>query len=729
MNIFDEEKKYLDNALECINNEITFCEEEIERLRKEGITLTFEDKKRGAHLNLGAKLGFYADKIKILTNAIPSPYFGRFDFRMLGDRESKPIYIGKTNVNKGSTFVITDWRAPICSLYYDSNVGFAEYESPGGIIKGNLELKRQINVENSKLIDVVDSNLVTNDELLKPYLSSNADNKMKTIIETIQKEQNQIIRKPITDNIIVQGVAGSGKTSVALHRIAYLIYNLGSEINSNQFLVLGPNDYFLNYISSILPELETEPVAQKTFLSLANEYLNENLSFNDINNNIKKCDRIALQNIESYKSSLEFKRLLELFLENYISDGLVSKGFEIDGETIYTVEDIKKMLFYNSNKYPNFDSACNYFVAKFREKMDEIYERLNQKYRNIYISLPKGDPERKEAIDKSTELHKLVKENGVKLLKDYFKKLKAKPLDLYKIFIASLNNYDNVLSEKELLLLQKNTLISLRKKKVSFEDLPAIMYINYALSGDKIKYKHIVIDEAQDYGLFHFDILKTISDNKSTFSIYGDLAQAIYSYRSIGNWEALNKEIFNNTFEILNLSKSYRTTIEITNNANNILHEMNLNLANPVIRHGNQVEFLDDFDDSNYKLNKIKTWIEKGYKTIAVICKTENEAKETCETLANQGIDIKYISEKDEEYNGGVFVLTSASAKGLEFDAVIVNDASSDIYLANSEVDMHLLYVACTRALHEQVILYKNELTKPFKHCVVKKEEKVKVKK
>lgn len=719
MDKYQEEKTYLEYVMDSIDKEIIFSQEEIERLRKEGITLSFEDTKRGDHLNIAAKLGFYADKIRLLTNIIPSPYFGRFDFLLDGDRQEKQIYIGKTSVNRDGKFLITDWRAPICSLYYDSNVGRTYYESPDGMMNGDLRLKRQINIENSQLIDVVDSNLVTNDELLRPYLSVNADNKMKTIIESIQREQNQIIRKPISDNIIVQGVAGSGKTAVALHRIAYLIYNLGSKINSTQFLVLGPNDYFLNYISSILPELETEPVAQKTFINLVNEYLNEKITLdNGEDKNINKGDEAILRRVQAYKSSLDFKSVLDQFLKSYISNGIVVDGFEIDGEVIYAPEEIREVLFLTSKQYPDFDSACNYFVYKYKENMTSIYDRLNKKYRDIYIKLPKDDSLRKEMVDKSQKLYNLMKDKGVKLIKDYFKKLKVKPMDLYKIFIASLDSEVTSLSEDELKMLQKNTLLCLKKKKVTFEELPALIHINYVLNGKKLDYKHIVIDEAQDYGMFHFDSIKEIAMDGATFSIYGDLAQAIYSYRSVDSWEKVNQTIFGNNCQLLNLSKSYRTTIEITNNANKVLNEMGLGMAEPVIRHGENVEFLECFDTNDYKFNKIREWINKGYKTIAVICKTDKEAQEVCASLCEKGINANYISANDSQYSGGVFVLTSASAKGLEFDAVIVNDASNKVYLDGIDVDMHLLYVACTRALHEQIILYKGQLAKPFENRI-----------
>ena len=279
------------------------------------------------------------------------------------------------------------------------------------------------------------------------------------------------------------------------------------------------------------------------------------------------------------------------------------------------------------------------------------------------------------------------------------------------------------LSEKETLILQKNTLSSLQKKSINFEDIPALIDIQHKLTGNELAYKNIVIDEAQDYGLYHFRALRDIAKT-SNFCIYGDLAQAIYSYKSIDSWDKVSNKIFDNNCEILNLSKSYRTTIEITDMANNVLAELKMKKANPVIRHGAKVKFQEINEDENFKYNKINEWILKGYKTIAIICKTEKEAEEVYKNIKSYGLDIKYLSNKDKDYKGGIFVLTSASAKGLEFDCTIINDASEKKYDSNSDVDLHLLYVASTRALHEQVILYDKNIVnvyKPFIDEIVEK--------
>ena len=564
--------------------------------------------------------------------------------------------------------------------------------------------------DNGQISDVLDTSIITDDDLLQPYLSVNAESKMKTIIASIQKEQNHIIRKPMSDNIIVQGVAGSGKTSVALHRIACLVYNLGDQVRSNQFLVVGPNKYFLNYISSILPELETDPVDQYTYEEVMSKISSE--KYNMFKDDEKKYKNY--RNIQAFKSSLDYKNLLDKYLDYYKKNELVKFGFIIDGEVVFSKNEIEQVLFNDKTNTPNFAKAVAHFTKKFKDNEEDIYFNINQKYRNIYIKLPKEDETRKEAVKKSMELNELVKKSGMKMLKDFFKKMQVKSLDVYKEFILYLNQFDIELSNDEINELQLNTLNYIEKKKVTFEDLPALMHINYSLYGSRDKYRHIVIDEAQDYGLFHFYVLRELFPY-STFSIYGDLAQSIYSYRSIKDWKTVSERIFENNCEILSLKKSYRTTIEITNNANNILKCLNLEEAIPVVRHGEDTRF-DKNVNNEYKLSKINEWISKGYKSIAIICKTDKESLSVYQSLKDKGINIKIINEKDEKYEGGVYVITSALSKGLEFDAVLINDASNNMYIKDNRYDMHLLYVACTRALHELDILYKNELSEAFNY-------------
>ena len=712
--IFETEKKYLDYIKKVIEFEIKKCQDFEKKMIKDSTSLSFEDRLRGTHFNLNAQLLQNGERKFKLEKSKSCPYFGRIDYQD-SNKNVSSIYIGRSAVTHDNNQVVYDWRSPICSLYYDSEVGPVSYNSLSGVEKGFLLLKRQITIKDGVLINAVDTNLVSEDELLIPYLNVNADNAMKTIIASIQKEQNNIIRSRDID-LIVQGVAGSGKTSVALHRIAYLLYMQQMKSKSDDFLIIGPNDYFLNYISTVLPDLETDPVEQKTLLRLMNDYIGTTLKIQEEKLSGDFEQQCTQKKIAAFKGSFEYRNLLNDFAQSFINENVSSiHDFVIDGKTVFSAEDIQRKMNELGESCIDLSKTHKYFKMLFKNKKESIYDRLNDEYRKKYISLPISDPSREKYVQKSIELNNLIKKQGDKLLDKYFKSITVSCVSLYMFFINSLNTLESSLTNKEVQLLQLNVLKSLKKKQILYEDISALMYLNYLLTNKTLDYRNIVIDEAQDYSLLAYYTFRKIFKN-ATFNIYGDLAQSIYSYRSISSWAELNELVFDNKCNLQELNKSYRTTIEITETANNVLNELGLHVAHPVIRHGNAVKYINTINQPDAKINAIYNWVNSGYQTIAVICKDEAEAKKVYIELSKKGISARYISQKDTQYSGGIFVMTVMSSKGLEFDCAIINNASSNIYDINNDVDMHLLYVATTRALHEQIIMYDGEIVKPFKN-------------
>ena len=321
-----EEEKYLEYTLNLIRK---ILEEELENFDE------LEFKYRRDPDRYGVAYRIACNNLKILNNGILKPYFARIDFKTDGCVDSEKIYIGKYGIyDSESKPIVVDWRAPISSLYYDSEIGIASYVCPEGVISGRLTLKRQFELEDGKLLSYHDVDIVSNDNLLQKYLQSNNDMRLKNIVSTIQSEQNVAIRKPLNINTIIQGVAGSGKTTIALHRIAYLVYNYRDKIKNNQYMVIGPNDVFLKYIESVLPDLDVSDVNQQTFERFAKEIIDEDIQ---IKNSSKKLNLYLTNkinnNIPKFKSSDEFRMMLDLFLDDYfekvISDGLVVKEFEV----------------------------------------------------------------------------------------------------------------------------------------------------------------------------------------------------------------------------------------------------------------------------------------------------------------------------------------------------------------------------------------------------------------
>lgn len=673
-------------------------------------------------------------RIQNLEISLDKPYFARIDFTFDDNQETKSIYIGKNGVTKDTDVIITDWRAPISSLYYDSELGHCSFDAPEGKIDGNLQLKRQYEIRNGNLFGYQDVDLVSNDSLLQEYLNSNNDTRMKSIVSTIQKEQNNVIRKRLFDNLIIQGVAGSGKTTVALHRIAYLVYNYRDVIKQNQYLVIGPNPIFLRYISTVLPELDVVGVKQCTFEEFANNYIGENFCINASDEKVAKSIAGKIDNdIDKFKSSLNYKYMLDQFLKDYYYS-LTEKDLTLDDFIVLNSEDIKQVFSSTFIDNTSLASKVEITIQKLtiiiENNMDLIVSRFvdySAKKFNSAINKNEQDKVRKRLVKNREELHKFCR--GA--LRKYFSKARIDVIKLYKLFIASIEKYD-IFNYQSLNLLKKYTLQNIKKGNCDFEDLAALMYLKCSISPN-LEYKqirHVVVDEAQDLGEFNFFILKKVLSS-STFSIFGDLAQSIYDYRGIDDWHRVNAIMFNNEGIIINFKKSYRTTSEIMEVADEVAESIGMIRSDLVIRHGKDVDFtmIDQNDIPIYIARKIDEYKNKGYKTIAVISKTDLLSQYINDDLNSLGVKIPNITLNDDLTDDEFKICTISNqlAKGLEFDAVIINNANENIYLSSSNLDMKLLYVAITRALHELDIVYSGYLPLPLQSFLKKKDSTLKL--
>lgn len=657
-----------------------------------------------------------ATKLHNLYNSSEKPYFARIDFT--SDIENKQIisYIGKIGVisDKGD-IIVTDWRAPIASIYYDGNLGNVKYLVDNDSVSGTLELKRQIIVENGKLISIFDVDSVSDDELLKPYLGANADNRLKNIVASIQTEQNSIIRSNLNKNVIIQGVAGSGKTTVALHRIAYLVYNYSDKVDADQFMVIGPNKFFINYISTVLPDLDVGNAVQCTYEELSKSYINEKFEIEQPTQ--KLVEYISGKPIDKYsrlKTSMRYKEAIDKFLLDFEESIMPKEDFVINNCVVYTKEEVIEIYELNKN-LQDITSRVDTTIKVLSNKLKLDYRRqvkVKQEFEanNTHLNA-------KECNELKWKTIKNIEKGCLTELKKYLSINNVKVMQLYKTFILNLSKY---IEDKELLDsdFTVTTLNNMQKKVVQFEDIPALAYIKIILNGidSYKKYVHVVVDESQDFGTFNFYVLKKLMPN-ATFSIFGDITQGIYSYRGIYDWDEVKEETFNNNCEIMKLEKSYRTTIEIMETANKISKHLNLGEGKPVIRHGEEVKITrcNKEDKIEYISKLIQRDLDNGHKSIAIISKTPNESKNIYEKLKAYNFTLDYIVDDNKSYNGGICVLTSYLSKGLEFDSVIITDADETNYSSNNEIDMKLMYVATTRALHNLEIIYEDDVIIPLR--------------
>ena len=707
--------------LEYEKKKLEKVEEELEEIQsgEEQILRTLPKKYGNNPVLLSNLMSSTATKITNIARMKEKPYFARIDFKEDKKPNKEKLYIGKVGViDLDGKVVITDWRAPVSTLYYDANLGKVEYNAPEGKIKGELSLKRQIIIQNKNVEEIFDVDSVSDDELLKPYLGASADNRLKNIVASIQSEQNNIIRKSIEKNLIVQGVAGSGKTTVALHRIAYLMYNNANRYKANQFMVIGPNRFFINYISNVLPDLDASNAVQVTYEELASDFTCEKLIFEDSTKKLSDIiDKKAPKDYLKFKSSLKYKELLEKYLNNYEKTVISDTGVIINNIQVLSKDEVMETFneVIGECLEQRLDMTARVLSNRIKND-DTIYNRVKNRMLELEKNEENIDKKRKIAKQELDMLKDLTNTGFEKQIKKYVSISNLKSINIYKDFVE---NVDKLYLENDVDInsLKENTLKSLKSRIIENEDIAAIMFIRLYLFGNG-EYKNIkcvVIDEAQDFGIFSYFVLKKLLSN-ATFSIFGDMAQGIYSYRAIGDWNEIKENVIFDA-EFLNLKKSYRTSIEIMNEANKVSEAFGLGKANPVIRSSGPIikTNIEKDKEALYIVNRVKEYQSQGFKSIAIVYKDQTNMMELNRLLKKEKIESEIIYKDQEKYNGGVCILTSYLSKGLEFDVVIIADADDSIYLSNNILDMKLLYVAMTRALHKLELIYNNNICKYLK--------------
>lgn len=740
-----KERNNLKDTCQCIDKEVIYLKEEIEIYKKQ--MESFRKSSGGGYSNeYEITTHLYeinVKKLKLLERAKNKPYFGRIDFQQLGKDEFELFYIGKTSLvrREDDRRLIIDWRAPIASLYYSGELGEAMYTAPQGLIMGDLNLKRQYEIEERELVNIFDKGLTPMDEFLQQALWQKKDNRLKDIVTTIQSEQNDIIRADKGDVVIVQGVAGSGKTTIVLHRIAYLMYTYKDVLKPENILIIVPNNLFLNYISDVLPDLGVEEITQSTFEDIAVKMLEGEYAFVDTEDKLLRLldydslsdsERNNIKFISSFKGSIPFKEIIDNFLEDFTNNLVPDIDFKVNDYTIYSYSDIKRMFYKDYSYLPVFsriERIKKYFKQTLKEKIDSLKDNINVEY-NSFVNRTKkvisdeiGLREKLiEIYDERDKILNSLDKNLGPALDKYFKIWPEINIeDLYKELLTNrdfLNRYSNKgLDEKDMNFIINYSKKIFDEKYFEREDLSPLLYIKNKLMGLSLKkrFSHIVIDEAQDYSPLQMLILKELSSNNS-FTIVGDLSQGIHSYRGINNWDGIIKNVFRNRkINYLTIKKCYRSTMEIMNFANEVIKKLNkkdITLAEPVLRTGEKPYIIQKDNKEeivNEIIEKIDILKNEGHKSVAIICKTSSESDEVYKKLKKAGLsDVQLITNKDLEYQGGIVIIPSYLAKGLEFDAVIVYDCSADTYF-NDELHIKLFYVAITRALHKLYIYYREE--------------------
>lgn len=750
---FKQEEKRLSETQTWLENQISSMNEKNEHLSTK---ISAVKKETGFKYNyeLETLQNVYAMSNKTLHDydeVMGQPYFARIDFaeRL---RFNESFYIGKIGLSDGKTgdeYVI-DWRAPIADLYYSGTQGDASYWAPDGSIEGKLNLKRKFIIKNTLLEQAFDEGdqiiLKTGedenalvDEFLKINLEEQSGSKLKDVVATIQKEQNSVIRAPITQPVIIQGAAGSGKTTVALHRVAYILFKYKEKLKGKDILVVAPNKLFLDYISDVLPNLGVDEVIQKTYDEIALDILKIS---SKITTKDEKISRIIegndLAEIELMKSSsklkgsIVFKEIIDSYIEYLELKDFIHEDIMVYSYSLFTSTEIKDLFLTDISHLPldgRKDEIKRYFKIKLPDRVSRINSLIEFRYTKKInaIKLEYDDSiERRKILttlyDERDDKKKSVKKEATKAVTAYFKSWKYDdPIKLYQELFSNKEIFDEVASSKidaPLAEYMKEKLTqSIENKLIDSDDLTPMLYLKLKVKGveDKWKFHHIVLDEAQDYSYFQVSTLTNLSFNNSC-TIVGDIGQSIYYFKGINNWNTLLQDVFEGEGTLIQLTQSYRSTVEIVKLANKVLVKQDnfLKPAVPVLRHGAEptIEEIKDDIDFCLKAEIISKKVSKAGRTnCAIICKTSEECL-AIGKLINKKNNNKWhlLNDKNQNLKYEKIIIPSYMTKGLEFDCSIVYNCSKEKY-SDNELDKKLLYVILTRALHMEYIFYKKDLT------------------
>ncbi len=618
------------------------------------------------------------------------PYFGRIDFYDEDLKKDEACYIGRVGISENITDkVVIDWRAPVASVYYENALGSCTYSVKNEkTYEIDLHRKRTYEIEDDQLKDFYDSDVVANDELLTKYLAKNKKAVLGEIIATIQQEQNAVIRKSPKQNVIVQGGAGSGKTTVAMHRISYILYNYAEEFRPEDFYIIGSNRILLNYITGVLPDLDVYGIRQMTMEQLFTRLLYEDWDE-------KKMAYHALgktSQAAAIKGSLFWFQNLETYCNKLEEDVIDAHDIFLGNRLLLEEQTIRAYVAENPQT-----SIQNKILMLNRRLMAKIENEITGK--EIAYT-----PEEKRKIQKNYHFYFGPKEWKLSIFTLYQEFLEEQKLRGYQVEFPE-NDYD-------------------------VYDLAALAYLYKRVKEtEEIREaSHIVIDEAQDFGMMAYSVLKYCVRG-CTYTIMGDVSQNIYYGYGLNDWETLRKLILTgpyDTFELL--KKSYRNTIEISDFAMRILRHGNFPIypVEPIIRHGKEVSMEQYADEKElYRAvgEHIERWKKEGLETIAIVCRDEKEAKKTARKLGKK-VTLLGDEKEQHDFGSGAMVLPVAYTKGLEFDAVLLLDPSEKKYPYN-DANVKLLYVAATRALHELSVCYLEGITGIIADPVPEREQKL----
>lgn len=667
-------------------------------------------------------------QLKTLNKLKQSPYFGRIDFKESGEAKAEQIYLGISSLlaDDKLSFLIYDWRAPVSSLYYDYPPGPAQYETPNGSIQGELELKRQFTIRNGVITSMFDTGVTIGDELLKQVLGKQADAQMKSIVATIQREQNLIIRNERSRLLVVQGAAGSGKTSAALQRVAYLMYRFRGMLNAEQVVLFSPNPMFNHYVSTVLPELGEENMQQVTYQEYLDHQLKQDYTVEDPYT-LLEYEHTAMEQAGyetrmagiAYKSSFAFMNLIHQYAMSLGTSGMLFKDIVFRDEVIISKEEIQD-YFYELNadfsvvnrvemvKDWLLKELKTFARAEIRKPWVDAEVDLmdNDEYAWAYQELIRKGGYTEESFDDYERERRLL---AIKVVQDGYKPLRSMVKKQKFVDVAAIYQQLFAQAAQELghelpaawSAIADQTLQRLANGEMAYEDATPYLDLKGQIVGQPINgdIRHLFIDEGQDYSPYQFAYLKKIFP-RARMTVLGDVNQAIFTHTDAGNGLSVLPKLFKEEeTETYLLMRSYRSTKPIVEFTRSLLPGGEA--IEPFDRRGAKptlTQVANEAELADHIVARLTSLQQEGHQSIAVITKTVAESKHAYQQLCDR-VSLRLIDQETVSYEQGVVLIPAYLAKGVEFDAVLIYNASSEVYGRDS--DRKLFYTACTRAMHE----------------------------
>ncbi len=666
-------------------------------------------------------------RVDALARAANRPYFTRVDFIPQGGR-AETHYIGKWGVLKSPDFdsVVVDWRSPVANLYYSGQVGPLSYTAPDGAVHGELTLKRHLAVENGELLSVFDTDVVSQDAYLQQALAAISPTKLREIVSTIQAEQNIVIRHSLDKPLVVQGVAGSGKTTIALHRIAWLLYAYQRRLAPEQMLILAPSPMFLDYISAVLPDLGVEHVRQDTVASLLNATLGKEavrLHPDDTLEQVLAQDdaqRARTTARLQYMGSLRFGQAIEAFLSG-VEQNLAPEGdLRFGPAKLYTQAELQRILSEELSAFPlrrRVQELRKYIQRKLQHAAGQVEAWLRQecerRVQALLDTLPDGETRRQRMMklyDSRDARIRELKDSAKAFIPEALARFaKLDILSLYADFLRTPVERMPAEDRDAWLLVQAHSGILRGDKQARTEDVPALALIARRVAGwVKQDIRHVVIDEAQDLSPLMVYAVKELAGHAS-FTIVGDLMQGVHAYRGLTNWSQLTDAVFGGAATFHELVVSYRNTVEIMRFATEVARRHapdGQTEPMPVLRHGPEpiVTEVAPEDSGRAIAEQVRAWRQEGFGAIAIIGR-DAVACAALMRMLPQELEARLVRAEDTVFRTGLSVIPAALVKGLEFDCVLLPDVSAALW-ADAALQARLLYVCVTRPLHRLTCYY-----------------------